>query len=72
MRYRMVRYETIDHVILLNLVGPLKGQAEISSLSDELRDLCAEIRSNDEVRVMVLTDGGEGTLSLLGEPRTGV
>jgi enoyl-CoA hydratase/carnithine racemase len=67
MRYRTFRYETINHVGMLNLVGPLKGQAEISSLSDELNDLCAEINSNGELRIMVLSDGGEGDLSVILE-----
>jgi enoyl-CoA hydratase len=53
-----------DHVAFISINAQLKDRMEISYLSDELRDICSMIRSDNEVRVAVLTSSLNNAFSL--------
>lgn len=53
-----------EHVAFISINALLKDRVEISYLSDELRDICSMIRSDNEVRVAVVTSSLENAFSL--------
>jgi enoyl-CoA hydratase len=53
-----------EHVAFISINTILEGHMEISYLSDELRDICSIIRSDNEVRVAVVTSSLENAFSL--------
>lgn len=62
-------YETLtlwreDHVVVINLISLGNDHAKMARLSDDLSDLCAEITSDSETRVIILTGDGENAFSM--------
>jgi enoyl-CoA hydratase/carnithine racemase len=57
-------YEIQDHVAIFNISGPVKQKDDFFILSYKINDFRAEIASNREIRVVIVTDAHEGTFSL--------
>ena len=54
MRYQVLNYEKKENVAVIHIVGPVFGPITMDQLTDELTDLCTEIGSNGETRVIIL------------------
>jgi enoyl-CoA hydratase/carnithine racemase len=70
MRYQTPIYQKIGNVVIINIISAARDQVELARLADELTELCHEIASDEEVRVIVLTGAGEnffaGKTDLIG------
>lgn len=64
MVYQTLIYEKVNNFMMINIVSPANDPIKIAQLSDELRELCAEITWSDEIRVVILTGWGEKTFSM--------
>jgi len=64
MTYQTLIFEKKQNVMTISLLGPLEVPKEMTQLSEELTELCAEINWDEEVRVVVLTGFGEKSFSL--------
>jgi len=63
MVYQALNYQKTDKVMLVSIIGPVDSQLKLNRLSDELRELCAEIDWDEEIRVVIL--GGVGEIPFL-------
>ena len=57
-------YAIQDHVAIFNIAGPVKQKDDFFNLSYKINDFRAEIASNREIRVVIVTDAHDGTFSL--------
>ena len=57
-------YEIQGHVATFNISGPVKQEDDLFQLSYKIDDFCAEIASNREIRVVIVTDAHQGTFFL--------
>ncbi len=53
-----------EHVAFISINNIPKNRMEISYLSDELRDICSVVRSDNEVRVAVVTSSLDNAFAL--------
>jgi len=53
-----------EHVAFISINAVLNDQVAISYLSDELHDICSIVRSDNEVRVVVVTSSLDAAFSL--------
>jgi enoyl-CoA hydratase/carnithine racemase len=58
-----LRYQKKDHVLVIDLNSSLDRPPRKSRRSAELSELCDEVALDEEVRVVVISDTGEKTLS---------
>lgn len=64
MRYQVLNYEKKENVAVIHIVGRAFGPVTMDQLTDELTDLCAEIVSNGETRVIILDGVEESPFSM--------
>jgi enoyl-CoA hydratase/carnithine racemase len=64
MNYRFLNYQKIDHVMLVDIIGPVGDQLGLVSLSAELNELCGEIIRDEETRVVILKISGNNLSSM--------
>ncbi len=55
MVYKVIRYQKIGHVMVIDVIDAVMGQEKIVQLSDELTELCDELLWDEETRVIVLS-----------------
>jgi len=61
MIYQTLSYEIKERVALIRITSPKTGPLNSDQLTDELTDLCAEIGTSGEARVVILGNIGENT-----------
>jgi enoyl-CoA hydratase len=54
MTCKTLSFQKTDHLMVIDIIGPIRSQTEMVMFSDELRELCSEAIGNDEMRVVVL------------------
>jgi len=64
MPYETLTLQKKDRVVVINLAGIGNDQIKMARLSDELSDLCKEITSDEEMRVILLTGAEEDPFSI--------
>lgn len=64
MRYQVLNYKKIAHVMMINIFDTGSDQVKLAQLADELTDLCNEIIWDEEIRVVALTGAGEKSFSI--------
>ena len=64
MSYETVTLRRENHVVVINLINLGNDPAKMAQLSGELWDLCAEITSDSEPRVIILTGAVENAFSM--------
>ncbi len=64
MSYQTLTCHKKDHLVIINLIGPVNDQLKMARLSGELSDLCAEITLDDEIWVIILSGTGEKPFSI--------
>ena len=64
MRYQVLNYEKKGNVALIHSVDRVFGPVSMDQLIDELTDLCTEILSNGETRVIILGGIEENLFSM--------
>ena len=64
MAYESLTYKAKEHVATISINAPVKDRIEMALLSDELRDVCLKIRSDNEIRVVVVTSNSDNGFSL--------
>jgi len=64
MRYQVLNYEKKENVAVIHVVGPVFSLITMDQLADELTDLCTEIGSNGETRVIILGGIEESPFSM--------
>lgn len=57
-------FDRKEHVAFISINTPVKNQEEIFRLHDEMRDTCSLIRSDNEVRVVVITGSVKNAFSV--------
>ena len=61
-----LKYQKTDKVMIINILGSMSDQGKLAQLADELTDVCAEIGSNGETRVVILDGIEENALPMEG------
>jgi len=64
MVYQTLSIQTTGHVAIITLKGPVDNSLGRDRLSDELMESGDAIRDDENIRVVILTDAGEGLLSM--------
>ena len=64
MVYQTLSYQTTGHVAIMTLKGPVDSPSRRVRLSDELMECGDTIREDEEIRMVIVTDAGEGSLSM--------
>jgi enoyl-CoA hydratase/carnithine racemase len=64
MVYQALSVQTTGHVAIITLKGPADGPSKRWRLSDELLECADTIRESEKIRVVIVTDAGEGSFSL--------
>jgi enoyl-CoA hydratase/carnithine racemase len=64
MSEKTLRYQKANHVLVIDLNGPLDHSLLKSQICAELGELCDEATWNEEVYVVVISDTGEKALSM--------
>ena len=72
MSYETLTLQRKDYVVVINIINPGNDHAKMSRLSDEITDLCVEIASDDQDRVIILTGAGEQSFSMGSDLLKGV
>jgi 2-(1,2-epoxy-1,2-dihydrophenyl)acetyl-CoA isomerase len=74
MAYEALTYEIADHIALITLNRPERLNALSRQLQQEVRDVCAEAKGDDDVRAVIITGAGRGFCSgadISGPPPAG-
>lgn len=64
MPFKMLIYQKRDHLGIININESINDQTKLIRLSDELAEICSEIISDEEVRVVALTGAEEKSFSM--------
>ena len=64
MSYETVTLQRENHVMVITIVDVESDPIKMARLSDDLSDLCDEIRSDEAVRVIILTGAGQHSFSM--------
>ena len=56
-------YEIRDHVCILKIFVPPSNEDRVLQLSYQLHDFCEELKANEELRVLIITDASEDSLN---------
>lgn len=64
MSYHLLTCQSEDNVAVIEIAGPVNDQEKIIQLANEFADLCAKIKSNKKIRVLVLTGNGDRSFSI--------
>ena len=64
MPYETLTLQKKEHVVVITIVNVENDPAKMARLYDDLSDLCAEITSDSEIRVIILTGAGENAFSM--------
>lgn len=64
MAYESLTYKAKEHVGTISINAPVKDRIEMALLSDELRDVCLKIRSENAIRVVVVISSSDSAFSL--------
>lgn len=67
MTYQTLNYETTGHVAIMTLKGPVDNPSKRGRLSDELLECGDALRDDEKIRVVIVTDAIEGSLSMGAE-----
>ena len=57
-------YEFQGHVAIFKIFGPINREEDFFQLSYKIHEVCTEIASNKEIRVVIITDAVDGTFCL--------
>jgi len=64
MVYQTLSYQTTGHVAIITLKGPVDSPSRRVRLSDELIEFGDAIRGDEKIRIVIVTDAGERSLSI--------
>ncbi len=64
MNYNVLNFKKIGHLIIIDLIGPMKDPQKVIQLSYELKDICNEIQWDEDIRVVILKGDGENPFSI--------
>ncbi|PIU85800.1 MAG: hypothetical protein COS67_05925 [Deltaproteobacteria bacterium CG06_land_8_20_14_3_00_44_19] len=64
MSYETLTLQKKEHIVVITIVDVENDPAKIARLSDDLSDLCTDITSDSETRVIILTGAGENAFSM--------
>ena len=64
MLYEAINYQRTDNLMVIYIERPADDQVKLARLSNELTGLCAEITSDDEIRVIIIAGTGEKPFSI--------
>jgi len=64
MLYEAINYQRTDNLVVIYIERPADDQVKLARLSNELTELCAEITSDDEIRVIIIAGTGEKPFSV--------
>lgn len=64
MNYKVLNFKKVDHLIIIDLIGPMKDPQKMIQLSYELKDICNEIQWDEDISVVILKGGGENPFSI--------
>lgn len=64
MAYQFISLQREDPILFMNILGYQSGQERMIQLSKELFDLCAEVNRNENIHVVVITDGGANSFDM--------
>ncbi len=65
MLYQTLNYQKTGNVSIINIIGPVGGQVELTQLADELIEICKETVWDEELRVIVLTGVEIGSIGII-------
>ena len=64
MPYYALKYYEEAHVGFISLIAPMNSQQKVGNLAIELSDLCSQISSDNETRVILLTSASENVFDM--------